>query len=610
MVLGSDQSAGPAGGEASRLRRVWVLLLSMGLVLAAGAYVKSTFFPSKSRLSADEIVSRAAANQRRVRSWHIRYVKKQGHEGKHSTVQTEESWCSGPDRFRTIYASPKSHGLVVTQSGTRTVCLDSDRHFAVVSPVPSDSVAKARARNVEQTRARYHLKGWSVVRAERIAGRVCDVIAGEEGSYRVTYAFDRTSGFCLRRTWKGGGFTGSSLVTDFSTGLPPRRFLDTAIPKGTTVVKGPPDIARFGREINADLSELPEQMYAAAWQAVSREYACSVSPQAACVPSYLPRGFRLLGVTPGKYDSMQAVQAPLKIFCIEPCARRCLVLSQTGAREESRGKSVRVGGAEGRLVEGSRPYRYSILSWGCNGTSLSLFGAEISKTELMKVAESVHPLSDPAPGAWRIVASAAGSEDDVRRAAVIVEKRLACLELAGASVSTDGKKITVTANGGGIEILRQIITTPGRLSCVPIPDGISVDFDQAHDMKPFLRIRDGRRVYGEQLLRAETPVIQGEHIFLDSSLDVSPDTDILFLSISPKGRRLLHEHARKKPYGDLAILLDRTFLGYEPNSNERGDHPFIIVQNQPADLTRLARAVARSGEMPARLRIISASRLR
>lgn len=601
----------PQAADRSRKRSFLIgisLLVTLGLVLSVLSYL----YPRTSRLSPDEIVSRAAANRAKVKSYHIVYVTKEIRNGKTDPTRIEEEWSSGTWKCKYISRSAKGDWEVEgICRDDRLIFYSPAQRIALFAPLHSYKSTEAD-RKAARSRSQSHLRGWKTVRAERIDGRICDVIAGPLNGTLTTRAIDRRTGFVLRKSAKAKRFSISTEATRFESDP---RFADSifsiSIPKSVFTIRGAVDSSLFADAKPGPMKD-PSKTARLVWKALYLNTDCPIRLHMAAVPAYIPRDFRLLGVVPDPERwrrSEEGDRRPLQIAYVNQHTGASLVISEGNANKRPfEGSPVSLGKQQGWLAYYSKPYRYGVLAFANNGTCYSLVGTDLPKNEMIRVAKSIRPIGSRNPGAWQITARVDGSPESAARAAKIIQKRLQTLDLAGGAVRQVGTSLLITANGGRLDLLRQVVTTPGHISCVPIPKGFCVGFVESPNPHSILQTHDARPVSGATLMNASSPVVTEKNLAPD--LLIPPDQDCLFLRVTPEGQKRLHELAQRSPSGEYAILLDQTFVGHDGNSSENGDHDSILISFQPVGIIHLTRAVAYSGPLPARVSILSSRQVR
>ncbi|MBI3909538.1 MAG: zf-HC2 domain-containing protein [Armatimonadetes bacterium] len=165
-------------------------------------------------------------------------------------------------------------------------------------------------------------------------------------------------------------------------------------PPGATVIHGDVDPHVFGLRPR----RTPEYDYAPLSTAriLAQELSETV-PFTPLLPQYLPEGYRLVRVNRITGHSLTAYW----IHDQPGGASRVIKLvlqraSDPDPLEVERGEQVQLGDKQhrlwGRMASGDQPFPYHYVSWRDGGTLASLFAADLSRAEALRIARSVRPI--------------------------------------------------------------------------------------------------------------------------------------------------------------------------------------------------------------------------
>lgn len=582
--------------------RVWAVVGTVP-VLAALVVGLSLFRQQPS--TAAEIIARAESAMTKLSSWHFRY-RDTRINGKRVEVSYADEWYRAPDmrrqqeEFSGTHSKPPQVKLIRGNEELLYVPKQRIANFRALTEKDQKNEARSYERRSLQppyAATQHHMmREVRLVGTERVLGRLCDVITGRIGAaFRVRIAVDRETGIPLRTTWSWEHARGTSEMVVFE---PNKKIGDDVfqikLPSDVTVIRGPV----FGpHDFHlVDLNHLKNPSETESHMSLALSALTGSALISVCEPTYIPHGYMLQGVFPDftyvKPDRRGfSYSLSLDIYYINPKTSGTLLLIQSVERLFDGAEAVTVHGVEGRISSFTSPYPYSILTWIEGGVHFSLIGSEISRPELLKVADGMKPLRSLIPGlstgpTWRITAEAVNSRKDEYVAVTpdAVKNRFRSLRVHGATVTRAGHDhIVITAHAKDPDLIVRSVLSPGFVSFVPVTKafiagryvpgaGALITQDQVQ-----FRDRQGLRL--------------GKPLFLDVRLRYS------FYAAR------LGKHEGSRANDVLAIIIDdRRFVGRVTKGELiRGTRIGPI----PADVA----AILETGPLPARLKVISKERL-
>lgn len=377
-----------------RSLRTW----AMAGALVVAIMVVGLFLSRQEPVTAAQVLSHARAAANKYRSWHIVYRIREYLPSGKSFVDSYEEWYRAPDML-TDYEKYAGQELTLAVCGRVRMIYDSRQNIARLWPMTKYEQREIATRNITisiepkvdlPSLKNPHLAGTTVIR-----GKTCDVVEGThvgwagKPSTTISYAVDRETGLVMRRTVSSGSQGSTRVVRDTVSWELDKPIADSMfgikIPKGATVLKGNVCVAarypqtlvpmsRAGQELQNEMAMVQERCPGGGIRVV---YA----------PTHVPGGYLLNWA--GPYSIVDGRCKAIVVQYINPSTGDTIALEQSLVKPEEQGESIADGGFSGRIVTGTVPYRYAVLTWQKDKFYFTTTASSLATPELIRVAKSL-----------------------------------------------------------------------------------------------------------------------------------------------------------------------------------------------------------------------------
>lgn len=590
------------------------------LVMAGGIatilVVVGLFLFRQPSLSAAQVLADADEAKDRLASVYIRQKDLiHQNDGSVDTIYTT-MWYSSPDRCKTDMNQGSASMIKVVKKGERQF-YTAWNNTLYVTPL-TDSVQRWEVemlrKNFDQasgdlkTRFGMDLR---VVGTEEILGRTCDVVEGKNEDFsKIRVSIDRQSGLVLGyMLYEGDRLSIENRAVDLKVNQPMAD--DVFIirkPENCKVVRGEsfsPVYYFDGSDELKDISAVGSEL-----QLITEMgYHPAEKLGAVCAATSLPESYMLRGITPGT-RSITIPYENITIYYLNPDTGDTVILTQSKSVLIDEGERVKgPGGVDARMIKGNVPYPYEYLIWEKDGSHFFLFASELSHEQVLEIAESLRPVEDIAGQTYAgircvhvyVQVEGEPSAAVVEKCAEVIQKRLeARLIYSRPEIDADEALIDFIVGADDLPLKENILTAPGRIAFVRIPNGCAVQKDAegnnaVYDSK-------GIPVSAEQLLKTGTVLLTGEQANYVGTAQYDYGDMLLFEYPHESGGAIRNYlKIDTKPY--LAVILDGRVLSVTRIVSNAQD-TLKIGPLKKADAEAL-HAVMESGPLPAEVTVFT-----
>lgn len=469
--------------------RVWALA---GTLPVVAALLVALMLFRQQPLTAAQIVARTQTAMTKLSSWHFRY-KSTSFSGAQSQTKCIDEWYRAPDKRRheELNRVSSTASRIRLIRGNQELIYDSRQKVANFRALSAKDqqlqavVYDERALKPPYAASRYHMSDARVVGTDRVLGRPCDVVIGRvDSGFRLRMAVDRQTGVPLRLAFSTSDgsvlFRSEMVVFEPNKKLADRVF-QAKLPRDVTIIRGPMyspydlpaiDLGKLRNPSQAE-HELRFTLNSPGASALTAVYQ----------PTYVPAGYMLESVSPSPLYVERATgrdrfALPIDTYYMNPKTGGSVLLIQSAKRLFEGSEAITVQGVAGHISSFTSPYPYSTLTWAKGGTYLTLIGSEVSRPEVVRVAEGLKPLGSLAPGlgtgpTWRITTQAVDASNDEYVAVTpdVLRRRFRFLGVYDATVErTDRSHIVITARANNPDLIARSVLAPGFVSFIPVPN--------------------------------------------------------------------------------------------------------------------------------------------